>query len=670
MLTDGTLLQGRYRVVRKLASGGMGTVYEATDERLDATVALKETAFEDEELRGQFEREARLLARLSHSALPRVSDHFAEGSGAFLVMQFVEGEDLETLRRREEGGAFPVERVLAWADELLDALEYLHTRQPPVIHRDIKPQNLKLGARGRVILLDFGLAKGYASRTSPHAPAPSIHGGTPAYAPLEQLEGTGTDARSDLFSLAVTLYQLMTGVLPSAVMTRLNALHNNQPDPLRPAHEVNPRVPREVSAVLQDAMSVARDERPASAAEMRCRLQKAGRQQESSGTAPTIPMMSTVLDDDDAQDAATDEPPFDSEGATQDDFANLTSTQRHHLEYWTAFRDYMERRGSFIAPTKPQPYHLMIFPVGRSDFGLEVFNMTRPNSMGIRLVLKGIEAKRHFHLLSREKKQIQKEIRSALEWEEKPSQKNSVIYVIRRDVYPTDRRDWPRQHSWLLENLEDFYQTFVPRIGNLRAGDYAPVAEKVSLATESVEAAAAPEEEKTVASSGAERPAAPRMPTRGRGLRRLAAPLGLLMTIAFTGWGFYVMFGGSRVKTSPPATAPTNSTAPVGTATPGNLTREQFEANMDYYARLATRESKDTVGSGVEDLWLWAKARAGLTVELGERASNVHVNVIGGALLLSGSVRDSSEATRVLDAMKKIEGVKSVSSSLRFLPTT
>jgi serine/threonine protein kinase len=104
MLTQGTLLQDRYRVARKLASGGMGTVYEATDERLDAVVAIKETAFEDEELRGHFEREARLLARLSHPALPRVSDHFAEGGGQFLVMQFVEGEDLEAMRRRQEDG--------------------------------------------------------------------------------------------------------------------------------------------------------------------------------------------------------------------------------------------------------------------------------------------------------------------------------------------------------------------------------------------------------------------------------------------------------------------------------------------------------------------------------------------------------------------------------------
>src|SRR5436305_12951678 len=124
MLTPGTILQGRYRVVRQLARGGMGTVYEATDERLDATVALKETSFGDEELRRQFEREARLLARLSHPALPRVSDHFTEGDGQFLVMQFVEGPDTEEMRRARVGSAFPAAQVLGWAAQLLHARDY------------------------------------------------------------------------------------------------------------------------------------------------------------------------------------------------------------------------------------------------------------------------------------------------------------------------------------------------------------------------------------------------------------------------------------------------------------------------------------------------------------------------------------------------------------------
>src|SRR5207248_1342599 len=133
-------------------------------------------------------------------------------------MQFVEGPDVEEMRREREGGSFPAAQVLAWADQLLDALDYLHTQTPPVIHRDIKPQNLKLGARGQVILLDFGLAKGYSTQTTPLAA--SVVGYTPAYAPLEQIQGAGTDARSDLYSLAATLYHLLTGATPPNALAR------------------------------------------------------------------------------------------------------------------------------------------------------------------------------------------------------------------------------------------------------------------------------------------------------------------------------------------------------------------------------------------------------------------------------------------------------------------
>src|SRR5688572_23290055 len=143
MLTPETVLSGRYRILRPLGQGGMGAVYEALDERLDAVVALKETLFADERLRKQFEREARLLARMHHPALPRVSDHFAEGEGQFLVMQFIEGDDLAQMMTLRQG-PFPPEQVLTWGDQLLDALDYLHTQNPQIIHRDIKPQNLKL----------------------------------------------------------------------------------------------------------------------------------------------------------------------------------------------------------------------------------------------------------------------------------------------------------------------------------------------------------------------------------------------------------------------------------------------------------------------------------------------------------------------------------------------
>jgi serine/threonine protein kinase len=275
MLTPDTVLQGRYRIVRQLGQGGMGAVFEAVDERLDTTVALKETFFADERLRKQFEREARLLARLHHPALPRVSDHFSEAEGQFLVMQFIGGEDLaEMIARRR--GAFPEQQVLSWADQLLDALDYLHTQDPQIIHRDIKPQNLKLTSRGQIILLDFGLAKGQASEVSRVTTSASIFGYTPNYAPLEQVQGLGTDPRSDIYALSATLYHLLTGTKPPDALTRAAAIVNGQADPLLLANEANSVVSVETAKVLEKAMSQNREHRYSSAAAMRKAFQNSG----------------------------------------------------------------------------------------------------------------------------------------------------------------------------------------------------------------------------------------------------------------------------------------------------------------------------------------------------------------------------------------------------------
>ena len=260
MLSEGTVLQSRYRIVRQLGQGGMGAVYEAVDERLDTIVALKETLFTDEKLRKQFEREARLLARLHHPALPRVSDHFNESEGQFLVMQFIAGDDLaEMLTQRN--APFPQDEVLRWADQLCDALDYLHTQEPQIIHRDIKPQNLKLTARGQIVLLDFGLAKGSAGPLTAVTTSASIFGYTPNYAPLEQVQGMGTDARSDIYALAATLFHLLTNVKPPDALSRATAIVNGVSDPLPPASAVCSNVTTAVSNVLTRGMSQKRDDR-------------------------------------------------------------------------------------------------------------------------------------------------------------------------------------------------------------------------------------------------------------------------------------------------------------------------------------------------------------------------------------------------------------------------
>src|SRR2546423_4063389 len=135
MIAPNTVLQNRYQIIRQIGQGGMGAVYMARDQRLRSVVALKESFYTDMKMRRAFEREAELLANLHHPALPNVIDHFAEGDGQFLVMQFIPGEDLGEMEVK--GRLFSTEEVLRWGDQLLDALDYLHTQEPPILHRDI-----------------------------------------------------------------------------------------------------------------------------------------------------------------------------------------------------------------------------------------------------------------------------------------------------------------------------------------------------------------------------------------------------------------------------------------------------------------------------------------------------------------------------------------------------
>lgn len=287
LLQPGDLLQSRYRIVRQLGKGGMGAVYEAVDLRLDATVALKETFSVDNRLRRQFEQEARLLAQLNHPALPRVSDYFTEGDRAFLVMQFISGVDLAEIIAKQPG-PFPRIQVVAWADQLLDALIYLHTRDRQIIHRDIKPHNLKLSAAGKIALLDFGLAKAETADRSAGDTSNSIFGYTRRYAPLEQIQDQGTTPQSDIYALGATLYHLLTGIKPADALIRAAAAGSSMPDPLRPANEIHPAVGSELAAILCRAMAQNPEDRYPSATDFREALWRVGRSEdaEAGNSAP------------------------------------------------------------------------------------------------------------------------------------------------------------------------------------------------------------------------------------------------------------------------------------------------------------------------------------------------------------------------------------------------
>jgi len=271
-LSAGQVLQNRYRIVSLLGQGGMGAVYRAWDTRLDVPLALKEMAPQPgldphalAQLRQQFRQEAQLLARLNHAHLVRVSDFFEEGSNAYLVMDFVEGESLASRIERE--GALPENDVVVWAGQLLDALAYCHAQG--VIHRDVKPQNVILRPDGRALLVDFGLVKLW-DPGDPRTKTAMRGMGTPEYAPPEQysVRGQHTDPRSDLYSLGATLYHALTGQAPLSATDRMAA-----PDEFFPPRQIVPGVSEVTEAAILKALALPLDQRWASAAEMHAALQ-------------------------------------------------------------------------------------------------------------------------------------------------------------------------------------------------------------------------------------------------------------------------------------------------------------------------------------------------------------------------------------------------------------
>lgn len=248
-LEQGSILNDRYRIDGRLGKGGMGAVYLAFDQVLEIRVALKENLNLNPESERQFRREATLLASLRHPNLPRVTDHFILEDRQYLVMDYIEGVDLHT--RIHKQPATPDE-VVRWAESMCSALTYLHTRQPPIIHRDVKPANLKLQPDGNVVLVDFGIAKVFEEAQT----ATGARGLTPGYSPPEQYGGEPTDSRSDQYSLAATIYNLLTNKQPADSIQRMLGKET-----LVPLRQLNPDVPEHVEAAVERAMSLDQDHR-------------------------------------------------------------------------------------------------------------------------------------------------------------------------------------------------------------------------------------------------------------------------------------------------------------------------------------------------------------------------------------------------------------------------
>ncbi len=251
-LEKGALLKRRYRIEGILGQGGMGAVYHAIDINLGVRVAVKENLFVTEEYARQFHREATILASLRHPNLTRVTDHFVlKNQGQYLVMDYIEGQDLRL--RVKKSGPVSEKEAVPWLLEICDALCYLHSCKPLILHRDIKPGNIKITPEGHAYLVDFGLAKvvGESGQTTVGAKAM-----TPGFSPPEQY-GTGhTDVRSDIYSLAATMYAVLGAALPEEALER--AMGRKALTPLR---KRNSTISPGIEKIIEKALQVRPDDR-------------------------------------------------------------------------------------------------------------------------------------------------------------------------------------------------------------------------------------------------------------------------------------------------------------------------------------------------------------------------------------------------------------------------
>lgn len=250
-LLQGQILNNRYKIVKQIGQGGFGAVYSALDTRMDFICVIKENHETSPEASHQFIREAQILFKLKHPGLPLVHDYFeVTGSGLYLVMELVEGQNLSEIVSNR--GTIQEDEALKYIIQVCEALEYLHHQNPPVIHRDIKPHNIIITPEGKAVLVDFGVAKAYQANQKTTLGARAA---TPGFSPPEQYLLTGTDVRSDIYSLGATLYNLLTGQIPPESVARL--MHKKLPLILL----YQPEVSWEIIDVVNKAMAIQPHER-------------------------------------------------------------------------------------------------------------------------------------------------------------------------------------------------------------------------------------------------------------------------------------------------------------------------------------------------------------------------------------------------------------------------
>lgn len=266
LLPPSTLLQDRYRITQLLGQGGMGAVYLANDTRFSSKVCVvKEMLdhFHDPEQRElatqNFYREADLLANLKHNSIPEVYDRFTEANRHYLVMEYINGTDLEQRINEQGNQPFEESAVIGWAIQVCDVLSYLHHQKPPIIYRDMKPANLILTNFGKIYLVDFGIARFF----NPSARGTMI--GTQGYAPPEQYRGQ-VEPRTDIYAIGATMHYMLTGRDPQ----------NEPPFSFPPVRELNPAVSEETENLVMKALDAEMDKRYTSCDDMIVELIRIG----------------------------------------------------------------------------------------------------------------------------------------------------------------------------------------------------------------------------------------------------------------------------------------------------------------------------------------------------------------------------------------------------------